>query len=301
MKKIRIVALVAAVAMFVCVFMVLKGLESDSKPQDENVTSGAQKITVVVATRDIPPYTTITSDMLATETKTYDKKFADFFQKTEDVVGMVTTSDIFLGDTVSQKRVVKNDDGSLGLAYKVEEGMRAVTIAVNIESGVANALKIGNYVDVVFTIGGLELVTEDEDGDGNGDRQEIPAGVALDSFLDSDSPANSEVLLNRALSSFSYIAFQKVKLLAIDDKFFQSYGDRITGNTYASVTLEMTPEQATQLVFLRRQKNISGDLLLRNQYDEELINDPRSEILQPYDPNLDLNKDKDKDKTNPVP
>ena len=278
MKKIRIIALLAAVAMFASLFLILTNVQNSTKQREQDTESDIQKIKVVKAVVNIPPYTTITEDMVEIKEISAERTFDDFFGKMEDVVGRIAVSDIFQGDVVSPRRIAKEGDVALGLAYSIEEGKRAMTLSVNIEQGVANALKVGNYVDIIFT-GSISAEEDETTG------QTIPAGATLDSVLGAESPANSQILHNRLNPTFSFIAFQRLKVLALDDKFYKAKADPVTGNSYASVTLEVTPEQATQLVLLRR--SYPADLVLRNQNDDEIVNEPRGEILLPYHPDPD--------------
>lgn len=278
MKKIRIIALLAAVAMFASLFLILTNVQNSTKQREQESVSDIQKIKVVKAVVNIPPYTTITEDMVEIKEISAEQTFDDFFGKTEDVVGRIAVSDIFQGDVVSPRRIAKEGDVALGLAYSIEEGKRAMTLSVNIEQGVANALKVGNFVDIIFT-GSISAEEDETTG------QMIPAGATLDSVLGAESPANSQILHNRLNPRFSFIAFQRLKVLALDDKFYKAKSDPVTGNSYASVTLEVTPEQATQLVMLRR--SYAADLVLRNQNDDEIVNEPRGEILLPYHPDPD--------------
>lgn len=278
MKKIRIIALLAAVAMFASLFLILTDVQNSTKQREQETVSDIRKIKVVKAVVNIPPYTTITEDMVEIKEISAERTFDDFFGKTEDVVGRIAVSDILQGDVVSPRRIAKEGDVALGLAYSIEEGKRAMTLSVNIEQGVANALKVGNYVDIIFT-GSISAEEDETTG------QTIPAGATLDSVLGAESPANSQILHNRLNPRFSFIAFQRLKVLALDDKFYKAKSDPVTGNSYASVTLEVTPEQATQLVMLRR--SYAADLVLRNQNDDEIVNEPRGEILLPYHPDPD--------------
>ena len=276
MKKILIIALLSALVFFASLFMILTKVSNSADQKQNEYSKDVQKIKVVKAIVDIPPYTKITEEMVEITDILAEQTFKDFFKKTEDVVGRITVSDIYQGDVISTNRIAKEGDVALGLAYNVQEGMRAMTVSVNIEQGVANTLKVGNYVDVIFT---GNFMDEEEDANG----QKIPAGIALDSILGEESPANSQVIHNRVNSKFSIMAFQKLKVLALDDKFFTAKDDTVTENSYACVTVEVTPEQAIQFAMLKRTCN--ADLVLRNQNDEEVINEPRGEVLVPYETN----------------
>ena len=282
MKKIKIIALLSAILMFAALFLILTNTTADQNNDKQNLSDSVHVISVVKAKKNIAPYTMISDEMIEVKNIIAEKSFEDFYPKKEDVIGCVAVADVFQGETISTKRVVKKEDAHLGLAYSVAEGMRAVTIPVSVTSGVANTLKVGNFVDVVVTIHDIETAGRRDDDEEEVSRK-IPAAVALDAILNNESPANSQVVHKKVQPDFSYIAFQKMKILSLDDKFFIAANDPVTGNSYGTVTLEATPAQATQLILTRNVFSI--DLILRNQTDEQTVNEPRSEILQPYQPN----------------
>lgn len=292
MKKIRIIALLAALVAFASSFLILSKSNNSNDP--DNAAIEVQRVKVVIAKQDIRPYTTITEQMIEIKEIVTEKAEEEYFKVLEDVVGQVAISDIFLGDVLTPKRIVKNEDVALGLAYKVEKGMRATTVQVNVEQAVAYMLKVGNYIDIIKPLEFSKLASgdsdddddddDDDDGKATANRQKIPAAMALNSLLDSESPANAMVFHERVGTTYVYFAFQRLKILALDDRFFKAVGDSVTGNTYGTITLEVTPQQALQMSLL---KNVDGgknfDVVLRNQYDEELLNMPRQDYLQPYE------------------
>ena len=278
MKKIRIIALLSAVVMFASLFMILTNMARAARENEQRAIDNSKKITVVKAAQDIPPYTVITENMLEIKKISTDDTFDDYFEKKEDVIGRIAVSDIFKGDVVTSKRIAAEENTALGLAYRIKEGMRAITLNVNIEQGVANTLKVGNFVDIIFA----GTFASENNG---GTNQKIPAGIAFDAVLGERSPANSQILHDRVEESFAAIAMQNVKVLSLDDKFFRAKADPTLGNAYGSVTLEVTPAQATQLVLLKQ--NYTAYLVLRNQNDNEIINEPRGEVFQPYTPSGD--------------
>lgn len=280
MKKIRIIAILSAFLMFAALFLLLNSVRNKDSEQEQSIAERVQPITVVKAKKNIAPYSVITEDMVEVKEMYAEKAFDDYFSDIKDVVGSVAMTDLFKGETISQKRIVKEMTG-IGLAYNVEMGKRAVTIPVGIPSGVSNTLKVGNYVDVIVTINDLQNTNETEE-EKEGEVQ-YSAAQLLDQIMNEKSPANSQVYHQNWNTTFSYVAFQKMKILSLDDRFFRSASDPVTGNSYGSVTLEATPAQAVQIVLLRNTTSI--DLILRNQMDEEIVNEPRGEIFQNYQAN----------------
>lgn len=66
----------------------------------------------------------------------------------QDIVGMYTNVDLWADEIILQGQVASSDNSS-ELPYRIPEGMRAVTIAVDAVSGVAGHVKPGHRVDVL--------------------------------------------------------------------------------------------------------------------------------------------------------
>jgi pilus assembly protein CpaB len=144
MKQMKLIALVAAVIAGLALY---RFLDVISRPTEVPRTS------VVVAAADIPENTTITADMVKLQPVATEALQKDCLTDLEQVVGMAASSDILSGEQVVSERLVKvgeTDSSSDTLAYVVQPGMRAVTVAVDDTSGVGYLIKPGNRVDVVL-------------------------------------------------------------------------------------------------------------------------------------------------------
>ncbi len=270
MKKIKIIAVLTALVMFVCFFMVLSSNNNTKKDAEKFVN--AVNVSAVVATQDISPYTMLTNDMVELRQVTVAENTAGYYAALGDVVGKVCTSDIFSGEIITENRIADEQDTAIGLAHKIEDGKRAITIEVDIEQAVANTIRVGNYVDIIF-------FTEVENMN---DNNEVTAGVYFNSLLGDQNPANTVVLQDNIGLEFATISLQKIKVLALDDTFFSSKNDPVTGNSYSSVTLEVTPEQAAQLALMNEGKS-SIVFVLRPQDDDSTVNNNRSSVLKNVD------------------
>jgi len=107
-------------------------------------------VTVVVATQDIPVRTVIEPGMVRETTRPVGALPANCAISVREVIGGVTTAALATDQPV-QRAAVAAPTASLGLAYVVPEGMRAVTVAVDPIIGVAGFLKAGDRVDVLAT------------------------------------------------------------------------------------------------------------------------------------------------------
>ena len=267
MKKIQIIAVLSALIMFVCGFL----LFSSQGNGTASVMKGGQ-ISVVTVTQDIAQYTTLTSGMLTVSYVDSGTELKNYYSSVDDVVGSVCISDVYSGEILTANRVIKEDNGALGLSACLEKGKRAVSIEVDTEQGVANNLKVGNYVDVIFT-------AQIEAGQVNGAA--ISAGRLLTETCGANEPANVQVVSENLGQNFSVIALQNIKVVALDNTF-NSAGNMISEDSqYSSVTLEVTPTEAARIALLK-DNNGKIRLVLRSLDDKNIVNEPRESVLQRY-------------------
>lgn len=272
MKKIRLIALIAAFLVFIAGYRVLAMKEGN---QSKTPADG-QKIEVVVAAQDIGPYTTLTGDMVKLKKVLIDDETKGYYKKLDEVVGKVCVSNIFQDEVLTDRRLAEDDAKVLGLASRLEEGKRAVSVEVDLEQGVSNNLRVGNYVDVIFS-GTLESTVP-------GSEEEIPAGLAMERIMGPQNPANAQIVNDSIGNEFSVIALQDVKVAALGSSFFFDSTEDYKNQEYASVTLEVTPSQAAQIALMK-----SGEgkiqLVLRPQEDSSVVNEPRGSVLKNYEEN----------------
>ena len=208
MKKLKLVALLAAVLVGLGVYRFLQELQ---KPQEVPHT------TVVVAAVDIPENTQITAEMVTLRSISDDSLLADYILDTESVVGMMMTSDVFAGEQITRARLVRvgeTDSDRNTLAYVVQPGMRAMTIFVDQDSGLVNFLKPGNRVDVLSNY----------------------------SHEDTRVVLNEETKLEYVQIPTTLLVAQNVTILAVG-----SVMDKTGAAEYTTVTLEVTPEDALNI------------------------------------------------------
>nr|WP_314458973.1 Flp pilus assembly protein CpaB [uncultured Clostridium sp.] len=272
MKKIRLIALAVAFLVFIAGYRMLAMRENH---QSQTQADG-QKIEVVVAAQDIAPYTTLTKDMIKLKKVLVDEETKGYYRKPEEVVGKVCVANVFQDEVLTDRRLAEDNAEVLGLSSRLEEGKRAVSINTDLEQGVSNNLRVGNYVDVIFT-GTLKSSVQ-------GSEEEIPAGLAMERIMGPQNPANAQIVNDSVGNEFSVIALQNIKVAALGSSFsFDSTKD-YKDEEYVSVTLEVTPSQAAQIALMK-----SGEgkiqLALRPQEDSSVVNEPRGSVLKNYEGN----------------
>jgi len=112
-----------------------------------NGGSGGGDIAVVVARETIPAQTRVTSDLLTIEYLSSDNANSDAFSSRAQVVDRVTTQEIAAGAQLLPSMVseVTGD----GLPFKVDPGMRAVSVEVREVTIAGGNIKPGDRVDIV--------------------------------------------------------------------------------------------------------------------------------------------------------
>lgn len=118
--------------------------------QKRKLLNWSEPITVVIATQDILENIQINEEMVREEY--VPRKFVQpgALTKLEYAVGRVTVAPVRKGEQVTDTKLVTFGRES-GLAVKLPQGKRAVTIAVDDVTGVAGMIKPENFVDVLAT------------------------------------------------------------------------------------------------------------------------------------------------------
>jgi pilus assembly protein CpaB len=150
--------------------------------------------------------------------------------------GFVLTKDVEPGSAILTDMLKVSAEQDVGGESYVEKGHRAVTIAVNMESGAAGLLRPGDHVDVIAT---FDL--------GRGTRRTQEAG---------------------AMGVKTLHLLQNVRVIALDNQTETTGRTARSGRNYRTVTLSVTPHDALRLTNAEEQGRIR--LLLRNRSDTEV-------------------------------
>lgn len=141
MKKVKLLALLAAIVTALLLFVFLSSVIK---------FGGADTTKVVTAAQDIPANTVITEQMLAVSDVPTDNVLAGAITKVSDVVGKTIQSNIYVGEQIiSAKLIAAGENTTTTLAYAIKPGKRAITIAVDATTGIAGMITPGNKIDLV--------------------------------------------------------------------------------------------------------------------------------------------------------
>ena len=209
MKRVRILALIAAVVAGIAIFIFLRSL---NKPVE------IPKSNVVVAAMDIPENTAIAEEMVKVISLPNEAVLANAVDDASLVVGKVFTSDMYTGEQIISDRLVEVGEYSGGtLAYTINPGMRAITISVSETTGLIGMIKPEDNVDIIAQ------------------------------FDSETKTANPDGSTETKTESKAKILIQNIKVLAVD-KAMNKEGKK-DGENYTTITLEVTPDQALKVSF----------------------------------------------------
>jgi pilus assembly protein CpaB len=199
-----------------------------SRLRQSSTAASVETLAIAVAQRDIPRGSMFTAEMI--ELKEWPKSLVpkNAFQRPEDIVGRSAVVPIVAGDVLSDGKLAPRDAGR-GVAALIPAGMRAYTIQTSkAAANVAGFVLPGNRVDVLLTLHGNQ-----NDGTGGG---------------------SSTTLL------------QAVEILAVDQRLDAPAENKVDVKDLQSVTLLVTPQQASLLDLGANLGNLT--LSLRNLDDK---------------------------------
>lgn len=110
-----------------------------------------QNVDVLVAVRELAPGTTISAEDFKSVKITPEAVPGAIVTDTTKLVGRVTQMQVIAGQTIIEPMLAP-DGAAGGLIGLIEPGMRAMTIGVNTESGVAGFIEPGSRIDLVARV-----------------------------------------------------------------------------------------------------------------------------------------------------
>ena len=111
-----------------------------------------QYVDVAAAIQDIPANTAITPAMLEMKRFPKDLQTGKEITDLNNAVGKISPVAVGRGEYLLDNRLVKPGEGTDRLSYKVPDGMRAMSIPVDVVKGVSNMIKIGDRVDIIAVV-----------------------------------------------------------------------------------------------------------------------------------------------------
>jgi len=251
--------LLAGIAAII-VFVAVNGADSGSGG------GGGGNVPVVVANDVIPAQTRITADMLTVNFVSPEEASADAFTSRGQLVDRVVTEEVAAGAQILP--VAVSDTAGDGLAFKVEPGMRGISVSVQEVVTAGGNLRPGDRVDMVgiFTVADVESANY------------ILQILGLDyQLVEPPKPATTAVEGEETTQSdltLTVTMLQNVKLLALAQSLTEStVGGNVADDAAetesepraATATMELTPQQAQEITWadhfgvLRMEARAVGD------------------------------------------
>ena len=250
--------LLAGIAAII-VFVAVNGADSGGG-------SGGGNVPVVVANDTIPAQTRITADMLTVKFVSPEEASVDAFTSRGQLVDRVVTEEVAAGAQILPAAV--SDTAGDGLTFKVEPGMRGISVGVQEVVTAGGNLRPGDRVDLVgiFTVADVESA------------EFILQILGLDyQLVDPPKPAPSTTSgeeTDRGDLTLTVTMLQNVKLLALAQSLTETTaGGNVADDAVelesepraATATVELTPQQAQEITWadhfgvLRMEARAVGD------------------------------------------
>ena len=232
MKKVKVLAIVSALGTALLLFLFLNSL---SQPAATATTS------IIVAASDIPENTPITDSMIKMSEIPVEAVVAGALTDKLEIIGKIANTMIYSGEQLlSAKLISTGESGGETLAYAIEPGMRAISIAVDESSGLAYMLIPGNNVDIIAQ------------------------------FVNTTSNAVDGSTTDK--KTYTTMILENITVLAVDNVF--SKEGKVNSETQAdtTLTLQVTPEQAMELSAAQFDGQLRA--ILRSPVDEKITHQP---------------------------
>ena len=194
------------------------------------VPNSGDTVGVVVVKAEVDRYTLLGAEHLTTQQYPTSLVPPGAITSLDEARDRMTDVPLVKGEPVLESKLIPKEGGS-GIAATIPKGMRAVTIQTpNVATGVAGFVRPGNKVDVLFTrrTGG----------------QDDPHGGGLTMTL-----------------------LQNIEVRAVDQHVDAPSGNKVETKEMKSVTLLVTPDQATDLDLAQSVGTLH--LTLRNPLDKQ--------------------------------
>ncbi len=228
--------------------MLFYGYSQDKKAEYDK-DFGARR-TVIVAKTDILEMSTIDDSMV--DSLDVPAKFLQpgFMEAREQVIGMVAASPIKAGEQILATKVLSPGPNT-GLSMQVAPNKRAVTIPVDDVRGVGKLIRPGDRIDLVTLI---------EANKGQvGSRAEVK--TLLQDVIVLATGVNVTNGIPRTLETISGS---------------QQYRNLNGDTSFTTITVEVNPKEAQDLVYILANNPGSIYLSLRNPNDRTRVNMPAS-------------------------
>ena len=250
--------LLAGIAAII-VFVAVNGADSGSGG------GGSGNVPVVVANDAIPAQTRITADMLTVKFVSPEEANVDAFTSRGQLVDRVVTEEVAAGAQILPAAV--SDTAGDGLTFKVEPGMRGISVGVQEVVTAGGNLRPGDRVDMIAIFSVPDVESANFILQILGLDYQLSAPPAPASSTTGEEGEETDLFLTVTM-------LQNVKLLALAQSLTESTaGGNVADDAAetdseplaATATVELTPQQAQEITWadqfgvLRMEARAVGD------------------------------------------
>lgn len=143
MDKKKLVPMLGALIVFLIALM--NPLESKNKNAEETVE-------VLVAFTDILEKGTLNKENVEVKNIAKSAVPSNAVLSLEEIEGKMAISKIYKDDIITSNKFAEKGNDALGLSSSVEDGMRALTINVDVDTGLNGLLQIGDRIDILTVV-----------------------------------------------------------------------------------------------------------------------------------------------------
>lgn len=218
MKKIGLIAALAAVICGIAVYLYISGVEQRIAAASRETK--VETADILVAAREIPPFTEITEDMLAHTACPADYVRPEMATEAVQVLGLQADGTIVEGEPFLMTKLGTSETLGASLSYDIPAGMRAMTVSLGTDAGT------GGYIT-------------------KGDRIDLMMSLAVDPKSETDysrfAPDSDKCF--RTEERITTVVLKDAEVLELGEVTFDSEA----GGLYSGLTLALTPEECLQV------------------------------------------------------
>ncbi len=209
--------------------------------------------TVLIAAKDILEMSTIDETMVNQEEKPVDFIQPGSIENADDAVGLVAATPIKKGEQILLTKLLSPGPNT-GLSIQVAPDKRAVALPIDEVRGVGKLLRPGDRVDILTSL---------SYGEARSEKREVKTLL-------------QDVLI---LSTGPHVTNNIPRALQLDSFNGKSTYRNLNGDTgYSTVTVEVSPREAQNLIYILSTAPSSIFLSLRNVNDRVISTMPTSTI-----------------------
>jgi pilus assembly protein CpaB len=229
---------VALIAGIIAAFLALRLTSAPPAPASPGAEAKPDVVQILVASKDLPMGTTVTSDAVQWQDWPRTAASANFIVRSDNpegmkqVVGALARSTFYAGEPISEAKLIRTDRGFMSAILPA--GKRAVATKIAAETSAGGFILPNDRVDVIMT----RQMTSNPDASGAAAGNEFPTETIL----------------------------HNVRVLAIDQTIEDKNGQKVVVGQTA--TLELTPQQA-EILTVAQQMSQRLTLALRSIADAE--------------------------------